>query len=130
MASLLSGAFLCDTKYFWKQKTNFPSVRDSVSEEQPEVAEVRSEETRSLTWGHLQALGVQGKAEGSQLQIAGNMPGLRTNKCTSRHGVHSELRTNSSSKHICRPVVTTDPRASEILAKASWPLAGRGGEDS
>lgn len=78
MASLLSGAFLCDTKYFWKQKTYFPSVRDSVPDDQPEVAEVSSGETRSLMWEHLQALGVQDKTEGSQLQIAGDMPELRT----------------------------------------------------
>lgn len=42
MASLLSRAFSCDTKYFWKQKTYFPTVRGSVPEDQPEVAEVSS----------------------------------------------------------------------------------------
>lgn len=36
-------------------------------------------------------------------------------------GAHSECRT--SSKDICRPVVTTDPRAPEVPAKASGPLA-------
>lgn len=41
-----------------------------------------------------------------------------------RPGVHSECRT--SSKDIFRPVVTTDPRASEVPAKASWPLAEGG----
>lgn len=39
-------------------------------------------------------------------------------------GVHSECRT--SSKDICRPVVTTDPRAAEVPAKASGPLAEEG----
>lgn len=34
-------------------------------------------------------------------------------------GVHSECITNSSSKEMCRPGVTTDPKASEIPSKAS-----------
>lgn len=36
-------------------------------------------------------------------------------------GVRSEWRT--SSKDVFRLVMTTDPRDSEVPAKASWPLA-------
>lgn len=39
-------------------------------------------------------------------------------------GAHSECRT--SSRDICRLVVTTDPRAAEVPAKASGPLAEEG----